>query len=171
MARRKIHMSADTDLFHLFDVWSYAERLLVQYGLKAKGWKVVFDNTKCRGGECRYAQKEIGISAHLFAIWTFEQCRDTILHEVAHALTPGHGHDKVWKAKHAEIGGNAKRCWSPKERNHFPRQKRARNWIGTCPNGHTRARARKPLDGRRYSCGTCAPGVFDYRYELTWRKK
>src|SRR5690242_6700171 len=170
MARRMIHMPADTDLNHLFVVWTEAGKLLFQHGLTAKGWKLVFDNTKIRGGQCRYAQKEIGVSAHLFAIWTYEQCIQILLHEIAHALCPGHKHDKVWKAKAKEIGYTGSRCWDSKAQASYPRKKRARNWIGTCPNGHIKTRARAPLAGRRYSCGSCSPGVFDYRAELTWRK-
>src|SRR6185369_17904164 len=29
---------------------------------------------------------------------------NTIKHEVAHALTPGHGHDEIWAAKAHELG-------------------------------------------------------------------
>ena len=165
MARRMIHMPADTDLNHLFVVWTQAERLLFEHGLKDKKWKVVFDNTKMRGGQCRYAQREIGVSAHLFAIWTYEQCIQTVLHEVAHALCPGHLHDKVWKAKAKAIGYTGERCWGT---NGEARIVRPKNWIGTCPNGHTHKLARKP--GKAYSCGRCSPGNPSLRYLVTWRK-
>ena len=39
-----------------------------------------------------------------------EEVRDTILHEVAHALVgPGHGHDTVWKATAAQVGARPQR--------------------------------------------------------------
>ena len=37
--------------------------------------------------------------------------KDTVLHEIAHALTPGHHHDKVWKAKCVELGATPERCY------------------------------------------------------------
>jgi predicted SprT family Zn-dependent metalloprotease len=171
MTRRMIHMPADTDLNHLFVVFTQAERLLFEYGLKDKGWKVVFDNTKIRGGECRYAQKEIGVSAHLFAKWSYDHAMQTVLHEIAHALTPGHKHDKVWKAKAIELGHSGNRCYDGEAQGCYPRRKQARNWIGTCPNGHTKTRARPPLKGHNYSCGTCPPRVFNYAAFLTWEKR
>ena len=167
MARRMIHMPADTDLNHLFVVWTQAERLLFEHGLKDKGWKTVFDNTKQRGGECRYAQREVGISAHLFAIWTYEQCIQIILHEIAHALCPGHMHDKVWKAKAKELGYTGRRCWGSNGEARVQGR-----WIGRCPNGHEvhRQRYSKKTMTRRYSCVTCAGSVFDARYLITWEE-
>lgn len=177
MARRMIHMPADTDLNHLFDVWSLADRLLAEHGLKTKDWKVVFDNTKHRGGQCRYREREIGLSAHLMAIWEFEHCQNTIAHEIAHALvrpklrSSGRWdiHSKEWRAKFLELGGNGKTRWGSDGEKRIPSQRKV-NWIGTCPKGHTRGRTRKPLAGRNYSCGTCAPGRYDNRYQIVWRK-
>lgn len=41
----------------------------------------------------------------------FSLIRDTILHEIAHALVgPNHCHDLVWKAKCLEIGATPRRC-------------------------------------------------------------
>jgi predicted SprT family Zn-dependent metalloprotease len=171
MARRMIRMPADTDLYHLHEIWFDAERLLFKHGLKELGWMVVFDNTKIRGGECRYAQKEIGVSAHLFAKWSYDHAMQTVLHEIAHALTPGHKHDKVWKEKAIELGHSGNRCYDGAAQGCYPRRKQARNWIGTCPNGHTTTRARAPKKDARYSCGECSPGVFDPRYLRTWEKR
>jgi len=171
MARRKIHMPADTDLAYLKGIWDDATALLVEHGLAAKGWKVVYDNTKRRGGECRYTEREIGISIHLFAKWTYDAAMQTVLHEIAHALCPGEKHNKVWKAKARELGHSGNRCYDGEKQGCYPRRRHARNWIGTCPNGHTKTRAREPLKDRRYSCGTCSPGKFSYSAVLTWRKK
>jgi predicted SprT family Zn-dependent metalloprotease len=165
-----IHLPADTDLAHLKRIHDKATALLVEYGLAAKDWTVVYDNTKRRGGQCRYGSKEIGLSVHLFAIWTYEAAMNTVLHEIAHALCPNHGHDKVWKAKAKSIGCTGTRYYDTAQGS-YPTQRQARNWIATCPNGHKKTRARPPLTGRRYSCGNCAPGRFDASAELTWEKR
>jgi predicted SprT family Zn-dependent metalloprotease len=168
MTRRMIHMPADTDLNHLFVVFTQAERLLFEYGLKDKGWKVVFDNTKRRGGQCRYGAKELGISAHLFAIWTYEQCINLVLHEIAHILCPGEMHSKVWREKATEIGCTGTRCWGSNGEARIARS--PAKYIGTCPNGHTVTRRRKSkVMQQRRSCGQCAPG-FDPTYLITWKE-
>jgi predicted SprT family Zn-dependent metalloprotease len=40
-----------------------------------------------------------------------EEIRDTILHEIAHALVgKAHNHDEVWRAKALEMGCTGRRC-------------------------------------------------------------
>ena len=55
-------------------------------------------------GLCSYKDKCIILSAHHIDIHPDADIRNTILHEVAHALTQGHGHDETWAAKAKEIG-------------------------------------------------------------------
>ena len=104
-------------------------RLLDQHGLH--DWTIVFDRAKRRAGICRWARKEIGLSAPLTSIHPESEVRDTVLHEVAHALVgPRHGHDQVWRALAMRIGCSGERCSSddaPGIDGH---------WVGTCPAGH-----------------------------------
>jgi len=61
--------------------------------------------------------KVVELSTKLVEINDEERVRLTILHEVAHALTEGHGHDRVWQAKLLEIGGDGKRCYDRTDTN------------------------------------------------------
>lgn len=54
----------------------------------------------------------IELSTKLVEINEWERVRKTVLHEIAHALTEGHGHDMVWRNKLLDIGGDGKRCYS-----------------------------------------------------------
>ena len=79
-----------------------ANEMLVKHNLT--DWKFVIDtNVKSRLGQCRYNEKEVAISEYILKL-RHEQIVDTIIHEIAHALTEGHNHDKVWKEKCIELG-------------------------------------------------------------------
>lgn len=132
--------------------------LLEEHGLT--GWRVVFDKAKTRAGVCRPERHLIGLSLPLTRLHSDEEVRDTLLHEIAHALVgPKHGHDEVWRAKALEIGCTAMRC-VPED---APRVAGA--WLGTCPAGHTIERHRRPE--RLMSCSQCGSG-FDRAHLFGW---
>ena len=70
-----------------------------------------FDNAKVRFGYCSWKKKIISLSKHLVLMNNEEQVKDTILHEIAHALTPKQSHNRVWRAKAIEIGCDGSRCY------------------------------------------------------------
>ena len=83
-----------------------AHSLLTQHGLDQ--WRFTFDHAKRRGGLCRYDQKVISMSEQYCLAISWSEARDTILHEIAHALVGAkHGHDELWKQKALEIGCSA----------------------------------------------------------------
>lgn len=84
--------------------------LLDEYGLQH--WKFEFDNAKRRFGACHYRTRTITMSRHLVALNDRDRVLNTLTHEVAHALTPGESHGPKWQAKHIELGGDGKRCYS-----------------------------------------------------------
>lgn len=90
-------------------IFDLAVTTLAQYGLLEKGWKVAWDNGKRRAGACHYGTRTISLSRHILPLASDEEIRETILHEVAHALTPGHSHDGIWRAKLIEMGGTGAR--------------------------------------------------------------
>lgn len=91
------------------DIFDLAVSTLRDYGLLEKFWRVEWDNGKRRAGSCNYARRVITLSRIILPGAPDEEVRETILHEVAHALTPGHSHDAVWRAKLIEMGGTGKR--------------------------------------------------------------
>ena len=82
-----------------------------------KSWKFVWDTkARCRYGQCRYDKKEIGITKSMAIRNTLEETKNTVLHEIAHALAPGHGHNHVWKQKCLLVGAQPERCYNSKNR-------------------------------------------------------
>lgn len=67
-------------------------------------WEFKWDNAAQRYGVYRYRGHRISVSLPRARVNTIERTKRTILHEIAHALTPGQKHNKVWKQKAQEIG-------------------------------------------------------------------
>src|SRR5215207_599997 len=86
-----------------------------RHGLLAGGWRFRFDNARRRFGSCRSREKVITLSRPLTLLNGEEQVRDTILHEIAHALTPDDGHGPQWRAKCREVGARPERCYGEAE--------------------------------------------------------
>ena len=103
-----------------------ASRLINEHGLE--GWRVKLDHARRRAGQCDFKAQTISLSRHYVRHAETHHIRDTILHEIAHALVgPSHGHNAIWRRKAREIGCSAMRC-------HNLTFTKAR-WIMTCPNG------------------------------------
>jgi len=103
-----------------------ASSLMQAHGLV--GWRVKLDHARRRAGQCDFSNKTISLSRLYIRHADQDHIRDTILHEIAHALVgPKHGHDAVWRQKAREIGCTATRC-------HTLSFARAR-WVMRCPNG------------------------------------
>jgi predicted SprT family Zn-dependent metalloprotease len=136
-------------------VWSsytLANALLVEHGLRDVKcpWVIKLTNDHRTAGVCMHGRHIIELSAPLASIWSEENTRDTILHEIAHALT-GEGHTPEWRACCRKIGARPSRCWGGNGEAVIPEK-----WKGTCPSGHVLYRARETKKMRRMSCDKCS---------------
>lgn len=133
--------------------------LMARYGLA--GWTLVFDNAKTRAGVCRESRRQIGLSRVLTQLHPADEVRETILHEIAHALVGvRHGHDAVWRETAQRIGCSGRRC-VPETTARPPAP-----WTGRCPSGHEVTRHRRPT--RVQSCARCSR-TFDPTSLIEWR--
>lgn len=144
----------------LLQASNLAEALMQKYNLDNMGWYFEFDNAKRRFGCCNYKLRRISLSKPLTLLREESFVRNTILHEIAHALVGGrNGHNEVWRAKAIEIGCDGKRCGND--------AKLEGKWKGLCPNGHIHYRHRKPKYNT--SCGICLPNKYDPQYLINFQ--
>jgi predicted SprT family Zn-dependent metalloprotease len=86
------------------------------HGLIDLGWEARMDHARKRFGVCRMSSKEISLSRPLVELNPEDEVRDTILHEIAHALAweihkENCGHDARWKAICERIGARPERTY------------------------------------------------------------
>lgn len=149
--------SRPPSLLTLADIEDLAKWALDEFALTDRGWTFRWDRATRRAGSCNYRNKTITLSKPIYMI---EPNRDhalnTVLHEVAHALTgPGAGHGPVWRARARQVGARPERCHSletPPGRH-----------IGTCGCGPGHDRQRPPKSGK-YRCRIC-------KVTITWHQR
>lgn len=134
--------------------------LLSSHGLE--DWSFTFDRAKRRAGMCRFDQRTISLSRHLTQLHDADQVRDTLLHEIAHAIAgPKAGHGSHWRAVATQIGARPQRLL-PDEAPLPPAP-----WQGSCPGGHEHRRFRRPT--QPLSCSRCCPR-FCLAHLIVWSR-
>ncbi len=79
------------------------------HGLIDQGWSIEINNSKSTLGLCDHDNRIITISQKNYYI--DGELRDTILHEIAHAIAGFENkHNKIWKNIAQHIGCNQKPC-------------------------------------------------------------
>lgn len=143
-----------------------ARELMREHGIGH--WKLSWMDERHTAGTCqtyrwhkdiRRTSGHIRLSRVFFTYFDVLEARDTILHEIAHALTdpklPGHGTE--WRKTAQEIGGKGAKYVDPREH-----AKPQYQWMGVCPAGHkiyVRTKA-------KLSCHKCHKGYSDaHRFE------
>lgn len=86
------------------DVKEYVHAVLMSVGLWDKGWRFDWNRRTGAFGVCNYKKRRVFLSKFLFPMMCDKEIKDTILHEVAHALTPGAKHGPMWRRKALELG-------------------------------------------------------------------
>ncbi len=140
-----------------------AQGLIAKYHLA--DWEFGFNTNVRRAGVCFYPHRgqpgRIELSAHFAERNADEEIRDTILHEIAHALVgPGHGHDAAWRAMCITIGARPVACYG--EEIEMPRGR----WRAICPGCAMEFdRHRRPKRAGGWFCRLCGPNAGKLRWE------
>lgn len=142
-----------------------ANELMAEHGLTKKGWRFEFDRSVRRFGACHWRTNKITLSQKLTTLNDEARVRQTILHEIAHALAgPRAHHNAVWKAICIRIGGDGQRLYT--EANTITVN---RNVTGQCPNCK---RVIKRHRRTAIACGQCCNryngGKYDEQYKIVW---
>jgi predicted SprT family Zn-dependent metalloprotease len=137
---------------NLYETAHLAKQLMREHGLTAAGWSFGFDHAKRRFGRCNYTRKLITLSRPLVLLNAFDEVRDTILHEIAHALVPGTGHGPKWRLTCVRIGARPRRCYDDASVVSPPRRV-ARYEMGCTSCGWWVTRYRRTA--RKYACKKC----------------
>ena len=139
-----------------------------KHGLLDKGWRFRYDNAVKRFGVCMFKPKVIGLSSKLTLLNDREKVKDTILHEIAHAIAgfkAGHGIE--WKIVCERIGAKPERCYDTNETNNVELKYYAK--CGAC--GKDYQKARLVIKDRKRSC-YCQVGIhWDNRVLLEFKTR
>jgi predicted SprT family Zn-dependent metalloprotease len=138
-----------------------ARQLMGEHKLLDSGWIFAFNRRRSQSGTCYYPNAvkpgRIELSMHYVQLNGEADVRDTLLHEIAHALAGLVGHGPLWQAVCRRIGARPDRCTGaamPKGR-----------WRAKCPScemEHHRHRRPRSLTG--YHCIFCGPE----RGQIVW---
>ena len=141
-----------------------AEALIKQYAPSNTIFR--FDNAKSRLGVCKNRKSYfiIALSEAFIEQMTEEEVKNTILHEIAHALTPYQNHNKIWKTIALAIGCDGEVAF----KRHIEVKKKYRTICPVCK--------KITYKHRKYdiACGDCCDkfnnGKYDAKYKLVFSK-
>jgi predicted SprT family Zn-dependent metalloprotease len=140
-------------------VHGLANAMLASYGLPY--WTFSFNRRKTEMGLCLYSPQRIELSVYFIELNSWEAIRETLLHEIAHALVgSGHGHDGVWKQQCLKIGAKPERLCHAASMPEGP----WRAQCGYCGMLHHKHRKPKHMVG--WFCARCGRE----RGRLTWKR-
>lgn len=129
--------------------WYEAKRMALELMQKhdLKGWIFKGDKARARLGYCLKSEKKITLSVHFVRANRPSTIKNTILHEIAHALDEGRGHGRSWRKICQDIGARPERltvCAAPTN---------VKTYIGACPSCNRKWTRYRPR--RDCYCRTC----------------
>jgi predicted SprT family Zn-dependent metalloprotease len=145
---------------NLYEASHLARSLMTEHGLAH--WSFSFDHARRRFGRCDYTNRRITLSKTLTFLNPLDEVRDTLLHEIAHALAPGANHGPRWRAMCLKIGARPVRCYTDEKVVSPPRRPPA--WLFGCPACNWWVERRR-ASRRKYLCTKCR-GTVVFRAHL-----
>lgn len=154
------------------DASKLALELMDRYHLLSQGWRFQWNNRKRAAGVCIYNIKTIFLSEPITLLNDESMVRDTILHEIAHALAgAAAGHGYQWKLTAQSVGAKPVACVDSADIEMVPAR-----WEAYCPNCGQVCSSfyRRPSENRRRACSPCCRkynyGRFSDKYLTVIRK-
>lgn len=137
-------------------------------GYQLTNWSFKWSNSKTVFGLCDYEKETIFLSKVLNSVRDIEQIKNTILHEVAHALTPYNGHNDVWKKLFISMGGSGEICSKVDDKVYDVMEKTSK-YVLLCPSCNAKSFLhRKPKYST--SCGKCYPKAYNKEFEFVLKQ-
>jgi hypothetical protein len=135
--------------------WEYAKRLWKREKQKhgLSGWTLEMFHTADKVGVCKYMSKTIGLSSVFLRghNCNYAKVKKALMHEVAHAITPGHSHNNIWKAKCKSMGGD--------DRLTMTMVLPGMSWAMVCPSCRWRQEYPTKPNATGMVCGSCRTPV------------
>lgn len=140
-------------------------KIMGDFNLESDDWYFEFSECKTLLGDCHYSKKRIRLSRPFVLLNSEIRVKNTILHEVAHALVGrGFGHSKMWKRKAISIGCSGDRTTNSSDFIAPPRK-----YTATCPKCGRETQAFKRT---QVACGLCCKkysfNKFDEKFRLVY---
>ena len=141
-----------------------------EYNLNKLGWSFSFSQRKRALGTCRKSNKTIYLSKWIIlnSNNNLEAWRNTMLHEIAHAIDIEirgiSNHDSHWQSIAIAVGSDGQRCAHVDYKGNVKSKYTIK--CNNCNNERPAHRRRKKIVEGRVSCGRCSGSTFNKKYVL-----